>query len=722
MQNSNALMVIRRKEKKKSKRISKFIFDEENYANPFHEFVVKLMKKYRVKESNNQEVEFIDFPLQQALISGLWLVIKKVASDNKMTILKRSESSLLEYYINRLINLGLLLKYNSIDNAVEDFDKTVVQKAFADPKKTQGALSSLIQLPVGSFFYSLIKIATQRVKHMREFVNELSWKKNQMKLVFIDLDGLERCVSHFCFNERPKKAHNNAGHFIPPANDEGYRGIDIYKMYSFLNFTDEKIEDSIKELTRILSLPYDLKKVFELTDRYSFFLEEDWINTQILLSVLGKDNKDEFIFDYDAFPTFLKLCYTLDPKKHTQEEIKYRTLIVVYSFIQRMLKMGMKISSEDKVWWINKIKTRIERMVFIFWKEKNEGKKKYTLPFLIYKLTGLDMEKADSLSALKYATGQDDPFFTSKMLDKLKKKTQKERDAFYKEIIHLIGWEGLGSGHVHDMIQAGLVPVSYLAKGVARMQNDSGFKAAKMLFKTGLVDEDGWSELFEIDGLLDFSDPNFIIDFYKYFSRGILNKFESISVEIFSGYWKLSEDQRIDFFDALVRISLKIKSAGIVGNAFSNIFNREVSVFCVFEIMNKKTSLSDKEIKQFVKNFNFPNSWTIMTLAYEVLGRRNTYQYGKDNIDNIYMHPWTQMAYKGASMFDLKKMLFPYLGNISDDELFKTLSLKAHSEEEVFEWLFVVDDTTEPIKKRLKKYLQLRDKYYSEVELKENKN
>lgn len=302
------------------------IEEEKKARTPFGVFLLHLLDRYNTDEETTMHgaVQWTDFPVEAAVRDGMIAVLEKSARDLGVRLRTTSQVEFVAERVDKLINAGLVIQYNSMEAAALDFTKRVVnpiERALvlgwnpgikispaawmdaargSDTKlraeihqgggRTKGALSALWSLPSALFFAPLMKAARLKGEHISGMVSR-DWNSNMF-------------------------AHK--GIQIPIIGDHGYTGrwdenwLDLkhpHTMSGTERIWRHEIEDAEARLTErvvlhrvIRRLPIDLgslpPEAFDVLVEQAVVVRgpecvgNAWMATQVLLTALEASSGD----------------------------------------------------------------------------------------------------------------------------------------------------------------------------------------------------------------------------------------------------------------------------------------------------------------------------------------------------------------------------------------------------------------------------------------------
>lgn len=296
--------------------------EEKKSTTVFGKFFEEVLKYHqlpsiRVNSSNQQEL--IDFPIQQVLLSGLWVVIQKIGAVHNLPLTNEAQIDQVAEHIDRLVCVGLRISYRTYEYAALTFNEKVVNliKKAVDlgyhpsmdidvhiweslrdgneaifisairkaSKKQNGSLAQLGQIPVALFFANLISKA-------REYITELNrlaikFKQNNRVHAYDLPNNVELWFVEFDVTEEM----NSWSRWLNPPNSSDSSDIEPV-------FWLENIAKELKKYFTILKIfsSFDFKPNLwpKIAEGY-YVIEKIWLNTQILLSMIDAPAEAETI-------------------------------------------------------------------------------------------------------------------------------------------------------------------------------------------------------------------------------------------------------------------------------------------------------------------------------------------------------------------------------------------------------------------------------------------
>ena len=239
---------------------------------PFEAFMEQLATRYGDRRSGVGGVgEWVDFPYEEVVADGLWLVLLKAAEQLKVK--PTTAHAVMEQvapHVNRVLNGGFPLCYPTMDQAVEGFEQKVVAVANQAAATTRSP-SDAWAVPCAKFFAEILASAKRASITMIELarsiksLNTLRTKAGE-SVSLTDAPGGTRTLLEQASRLDIRATNQERwAHDAPAA---------IGRAHAIL-----------RRIKLLRELPYDLSNVADGAYPALGYIDSSWLLTQVLLAI-----------------------------------------------------------------------------------------------------------------------------------------------------------------------------------------------------------------------------------------------------------------------------------------------------------------------------------------------------------------------------------------------------------------------------------------------------
>ncbi len=652
------------------------------YVSPFRVFLQTLLAKYgRASVTNAGHAQWYAFPIQEAVASGLWVVILKTAQ--KLNLPLDTKSHVVENVaprVDRMVNAGMALVYGDGRKAAEAFELEVVSPVFtaakAMPEGQVTLLQDLLQMPTAQFFANLIRQATSYRKHMLAAVGMLkAGNVHPSGLRVLDeIEARNAQIYTHCLRLE------NADLTLDSSWETVARELDSLKA----KIQIQRILLKMPARHTGTQLHMSMENPVPLT------VQTHWLNTELLLAAANLPNRGHV----DVIAEYRKCVKAI--RRTSDATLAKR-------FFGRLEASGVRLSDEER--------GLLNEMVRTYAASLRSLPERFPLDFppaILYRLDAKNPH-IDSDMALALALLREGP-----------KLPIDETEDVGRYWASKVEWRLLKTRDIVTMLGNGVVPSDAIARGIAHMPREEQPAAVKALIDSFNQKIDSRTLETLVENRLKKITPIFIRNNLSRLPREVLAKHLP---DIVSRCVDPNDPnrKRFDLERLIARMANRLprkQVREILGAAEL----RQTMVAIILEAFYEDASrihhgVSDKKFRRFLGKIG-NDLWRRYMLAAELSLRQSTYRATLPEIskDKLYLPPWEDL--EDCEYVDFKPS---EVFGTSPEEA-RRLLRGPYTEDKIFLWLHAAED--EP-RNLLAKYRQNRERYFDlikDVPLSERKS
>lgn len=633
----------------------------------FEQFISSL-KQQLVKETHTTMagtgMTWKEFPVEEALSDGLWVIFLKAAERNKHALGTEDDVRACARIIDHFFGVGVSLNQQTPETAAADFIKQVIPAVEAEMAKKsvgQGIVAAdAWRMPVAQFFAPFIKRVQDAGMEMERNSVEMQQRNTVDEargITFVLLGG------EFHMRGSAYDLASAWGREFKSAEEyaDDYRGVSNQKL----------------ALETLKAMPYKTAGIPLDVHTLNTTIEEQWLKTQLILAGAGLPDRD--YLKHEELPPGITAVQKLPP-----EEVFDR-------FCARMKQRnpkfeptaGTRLLVHDTLGYI--ANTRIES--------------ESDFPFLGYYVQ-VDLAKLKltrELASKITASRADDLGSDEQILREIiRKKSRTERDAFENEACAVIDWATMTPKEVERMCAVGLIPLTKIVDGVRLIADkENRSLAANVILKSKPPQSivRGLQELGLVENrsiIITEADASSFPD----------EKMEGEIKRLL--YATVARHEEKDLTGSM-RTLLRRAPRGIVERLFANPESRKRLAGAFYEVILPIEGIPDqKEIEAIVdlKRNLGDELFFRWLLAQETVHREDIFVRGVEEKEKL--KPWKDLAKKSVTGAFIK------LAGIPVSQL--TKALETQDELEVFRWINEQDPHVEA---RVREYEAGRARYFA---------
>ena len=402
---------------------------------------------------------FTRFPLATVVIDGL-LIVHRALAQRYEHLLTSADQVLSEMspYVNRLVNTGLVLRYGTLKEAADAFEREVMEPIL------HGDLTWAVL--AAKYFAALVKTAREASEQLDRIERDVeAIERSEARLAgaqLLDsevLHTLSRYARDLAF--RPSRIAGRGSAAQSDASEAFVAEIIKKKLVM--------MEDIQVRVRLMLALPFDLRPVREQvlligrgTTRAS--VEQHWLETQLWLTLLDAPVSQQLL-------KYRELVLALSRREGVSDDA------LVERFFERMIARGATLSASDR----DALEARLHHRLIPQLRRRPiqvSNKEAYEL-FLDVSLDDLVATEEMALEAL---TGD-----ARQIMVGLEAQALNNPDGLYEGLLDRVNWEELNFKQIRDLVVRGMVKLSHLVDRFSLLDKGVIKRLAQWMLKQDLL-------------------------------------------------------------------------------------------------------------------------------------------------------------------------------------------------------------------------------------------